>query len=114
MPTPDGREWYTSQRLVSDMLDQMRTTHPSTANYIDAHRAELETDLAPVFGELYGMEFKICRLTEALERSILAGDFGPLGTEAAPTQAGVIYATLKDIFTVSVLACYDENGNYIC
>jgi len=114
MPTPDGREWLTSQQLVSNMLDHMRTTHPSTANYIDAHRAELETDLAPVYADLYGMEFKVCRLVEALKDSILDGDYGPLGTEAAPTQAGAIYATLKDIFTASVLACYDENGNYIC
>jgi hypothetical protein len=114
MPTPDGREWYTSEQLVSNMLDHMKTTHPSTANYIDLHREELETDLAPVYADLYGMEFKVCRLVEALKNAIRDEEYGPLGTEGAYTQAGEIYQTFKAIFTVSVLECYDENGNYIC
>ena len=114
MPTPDGREWLTSQQLVSNMLDHMKTTHPSTANYIDLHRAELETDLEPVFADLYSIEFKIARLCEQLKDSVLAGDYGPLGDPATPTQAGAIYATFKDIYTLSVLECYDENGNFIC
>lgn len=114
MPTPDGRDWLTSEQLVSNMLDHMRTTHPSTANYIDLHRAELETDLAPVFAELYGIEFKINRLVEQLERSIKRGDYGPLETAGNPTQAGAISETFAAIFTMAVLNCYDENGNYIC
>lgn len=114
MPAPDGREWLTSVQLVSNFLDHMRTTHPSTANYIDLHREELETDLEPVFADLYGMEFKVCRLTEQLQRAILAGDFGPLGPSGARTQVGEINDVFQSIYTLSVLACYDEEGNYIC
>lgn len=114
MPTPDGRDWLTSEQLVANFLDHMKTTHPSTANYIDLHRTELESDLQPVFADLYGIEFKVCRLVEQLKDSINNGDYGPLGDPGARTQAGEIYDTMKAIFTLSVLQCYDENGNYIC
>lgn len=114
MPAPDGREWYTSTRLVAEILDAMRETHPSTANYIDLHRAELETDLAPVLADLYAMEFKVCRLTEALKDAIKQGDYGPLGLPEARTQAGAIGDTFNAIYTLEVLDCYDEEGNYIC
>lgn len=113
MPTPDGREWLTSEALAERFFDALVEYDPRAQVLMDK-KPEIVEAVKQIFADLYGMEFKVARLTEQLKDSILAGDYGPLEVDGVETQAGSIYLTFKDIYTESVLACYDENGNYIC
>lgn len=123
MPTPDGREWFNSDKIAQRMIDKLGNEVPQ------GRAAFIRALLTDAFSGLYGIEFKILRLTEKLKDSIEQGAFGPLfvdagGNPVAPqnydpdaghqtTQAYEIWRAFKDIYTLNVLEQFDEDGNLL-
>lgn len=133
MPTPDGRSWMTLETMWNRVLTNLLDEFPTLANLLDtqAKRDRARTRAKEALENL-SLEFKILRLTERLKDKIEAGGFGPLfvdtegndytgqirdtndppfGVEA--TQAYHIWRAFKDIYTLSLLEQFDEEGNLI-
>lgn len=125
MPTPDGREWFSSEKIAQIQMDRIADRLPPlSAPVLEEIKARLQAS----FSGLYGIEFKIGRLTEKLKDAIEAEAFGPLFVDAdgnrvppsaynpavhSETQAYQIWRAFKDIYTQSILDQYDEDGNLL-
>jgi hypothetical protein len=125
MPTPDGRKWLNSDEISGRICDTLEKEHPTLAT----SRANLIERFKDAFSGMYGIEFKILRLTEKLKDAIEAGQFGPLFTDEngnpvaaqqydaskghLTTQAYEIWRAFKDIYTMDVLNAVDEDGNLL-
>jgi hypothetical protein len=135
MPAPDGREWLTSLAVAEQLLDMFVATYPDAVTCIQAAGitlADVKDLLRQAYEDTgYSLEHKTSRLTEKLKDSIEARNFGPLfvnddGDEVMPadyepanpshhtTQAYDIWLAFKDIYTMTTLDCFDEEGNFIC
>lgn len=133
MPTPDGRSWMTREAMWDRMLANLLDEFPQLAGQLDTQaKRDRARQIATATIESLSLEFKILRLTEKLKDSIEAGRFGPLFVDAegnkytgqitnpndlplgvSATQAYEIWRAFKDIYTLSVLELYDEEGNLI-
>lgn len=123
MPTPDGREWLSSKAIADNLMERIKDDVPQ------GRIAALKMLLEDGFSGMYGIEFKILRLTEKLKDAIEAGNFGPLfvdaeGNPVRPqdydparghqhTQAYDIWRAFRDIYTMDVLENVDEDGNLL-
>lgn len=114
MPTPDGREWLTSEALADKFFDAL-VAYDARAEVLMDKKPEIVNAVKAIFADIYGIEFKIARLCEQLKDAIRSGEYGALyDGDGNLTDLGQVRDTFEDIYDSDVLNCYDENGNYIC
>lgn len=104
--TPDGRQWLTSeaiaQRITSALILNGVITEDQTLVVSDiVQQAYANTG--------YPLEFKILRLTEKIKDQVDSGAM----YNASCTSCQEIRQSFSDVYNASVLANYDEEGNYI-
>lgn len=103
MATPDGRSWLTSEALADRFLDYL-IAYDSRVEQFISNRPEVVGVVKDAFADLYSIEFKIARLCEKLRDSIDAGTI---------TTFEEVRSAIKDIYTLSVLEQFDEDGNLL-
>ena len=111
MPTPDGREWLTTERIVSDyqwvrfydeFKDEPRFDHTGAANDDSPFKQRWCAAVVRGFKATgYDTEFKVCRLTEKLKDAIGRADI---------TDIQEVRNTFQTIYTKEILDQYDEEG----
>lgn len=121
MPTPEGREWLSSDQIAARMMDKLNAELPAgVKKALDKHPVIQMLKDAYISTE-YTYEFKILRLVEKVKNAMGEGTFGPLvipnsvdvNGEQIPTPVGVVYFMLKDIYTPEFLDMFDEEGNLL-
>lgn len=119
MPTPDGREWLTSDKIADFVMEGMDRNLPPQAMAGQDRAAMKAAVVAGFQGTNYHYEFKILRLIEKVKDAIWGGAFGPLtipNTVDAegmkiPTPVGEVAMLLRDCYTPEFLDQFDEEGN---
>lgn len=101
--TPDGRQWLTSNNIAERLINAFLLEYPQFESQLDKPIAQ---DIIRIAYENtnYTMEFKILRLTEKLKDRILDGTI---------TDYEEIKQAFTDIYTTSILALYDDEGNLL-
>lgn len=123
MPTPDGREWLSSDQIVARLGKAMVEDERMPAQlraYLLEHKAVALDVLKDAFVSTgYTQEFKIIRLMEKVFDAMKAGAFGPRWIpnsvnqqgEKIPTPVGEVWNLFADIFHTEFLEQFDEEGN---
>lgn len=101
MATPDGRAWLTSDAIAEQIGNALY-------QFGVLSEEDLEDAISVIASAYratgYGLEFKILRLTEKLKDRITDGEFSTVEE---------ITSAFNDIYNLSVLEQFDEEGNLI-
>lgn len=111
MPAPDGRAWFTSKLMADNLMGRIED---QITDLPKPWRDEIAARLEAGFASMYGVEFKILRLTEKLRLKIEQEGFGPLyDADGTKTQAYHIWKAFRDIYVAETLDQFDEEGELI-
>lgn len=108
MPTPDGRSWLTSDEIATKlgqaMIDDPRLPDQLRTFLLDNKAVAKDVLKDSFLTTGIGLEFKIARLCEKLRDAIDAGNI---------TTFDEVRTSIKDIYTLTFLDQFDEEGELL-